>query len=72
MVGGDFMAFIGFILLLSIIGTITGITGLVLASSLTILGKIAILSLEVFICAGLIAAYISRNEEKESEVKEND
>lgn len=59
------MAFIGFILLLSIIGTITGITGVVLASSLTIWGKIAILSFEVLICAGLIAAYISRNEDKD-------
>lgn len=55
------MALIGFILLLSIIGTITGITGLVLASSLTIWGKIAILSFEVFICAGLIAAYVSKD-----------
>lgn len=55
------MALIGFILFLSIIGTITGVTGVVLASSLIIWGKIAILSFEVFICAGLIAAYINKD-----------
>jgi len=55
------MAFIGFILLLSIIGTITGVTGVILTSALSIWGKIAILSFEVFICAGLIAAYINKD-----------
>lgn len=63
----DFMALIGFILLLSIIGTITGITGVILTSALSIWAKIILISLEVFIFSIVMANRKIKNEEKEND-----
>lgn len=61
------MALIGFILLLSIIGTIAGITGVILTSALSVWAKITLISIEVFIFSSVMAYRELKNEEKESE-----
>lgn len=61
------MALIGIMLFLSIIGTLTGITGVILTSALSVWGKIALISVEVFIFSAILAAWNMKNEEEENE-----
>lgn len=49
------MAFIGFMLLISLIGIFVGVIGIILTCALSVWHKIALISLVIFICSLLIA-----------------
>lgn len=50
------MAFIGFLVILSIIGTFIGLIGLIITSTLSMFAKILLFSIVVFIYACILVA----------------